>query len=61
MQYFLWCTGRALQLLALIQVGAALFLGLATQDTRFEMKLLFMGIAEFVAGLLIVQRTGTKT
>lgn len=60
MSYVFWSLGRALQILALLQVAAALVLGLQTQDALFELKLLLFGALEFIAGYLILRKTGAR-
>jgi len=53
-----WYVGRALQVIALVQVAAALLIGLRTQDATFELKLLLLGALEFMLGQFIVARVG---
>lgn len=58
---FVWALGRALQILALVQTGYALLVGLNTNDPTRELKLLMAGVAEFVLGLFILRLAGKKT
>lgn len=49
-----------MQVVALFQVGAALWMGLETQDARLELKLLLFGAIEFLVGQLLIKATGTQ-
>jgi|LakMenEpi03Aug12_release.lakeMendotaPanAssembly.Ray.scaffolds.fasta_scaffold2294076_2 hypothetical protein len=60
MKLFLWWAGRGLQILALIQVGVALLVGLETQDPTLELKLLMGGALEFIVGYFMISTTGQK-
>jgi hypothetical protein len=61
MKLFLWWLGKGLQVLALFQVAAALFVGFETQDPTLELKLLVGGGMEFLLGYFLVASTGTQT
>lgn len=53
MAYYL---GRAVQLIALLQVAYALYTGFILQDWKSELKLLALGAGLFVLGRLIERR-----
>jgi hypothetical protein len=55
---FLWVVGRSLQVIALLQAGAALLIGFQTSDPTLELKLLLMSVLEFMVGYAIVTRVG---
>jgi hypothetical protein len=56
----LWALGKALQFLALVQLGYALLIGMNTNDPTRELTLLGAGILEFVAGLILLKLAGSK-
>jgi hypothetical protein len=60
MKLFVWWLGRGLQVLALIQVAVALFVGFETQDPTLELKLLLGGALEFVVGLMLMSYSGSR-
>jgi hypothetical protein len=57
MRIFLWYLGRTLQILALVQVGAALLIGLQSQDVKLELTLLTLGAIQFLIGVLLLKGT----
>lgn len=50
-----WLIGKMLQLLGLMTVGYALFIGLQTSDSKQEVQLLGFGAVEFLIGLFILK------
>lgn len=48
--------GRALQIVAMVQLGYALYRGFTLDDQRGEIALLGIGAALFIAGRLIEKR-----
>ena len=55
MKVVAWYFGRGLQILGLITVGFALFVGLRTGDSKQEITLLGIGAVEFIIGLLCLK------
>jgi hypothetical protein len=58
MKTVLWWGGKGLQAIALLQVGWALWMGVATQDARLELQFLLVGAAVFGLGLFMTKAAG---
>lgn len=54
----IWYLGRGLQLLGLITVGAAFFVGLSTADSKQELTWMGIGVGEFMLGLVCLRGGG---
>jgi len=55
MTSILWHGGKLLQMIALVQVGYALIVGLGTNDSGEELKLMLLGVGQFLVGLVLIK------